>query len=175
MACGVLALFFATVWGQGLPHEMDDSVAVIRSLSDDVKQCGPYLYETTKWGNKPNEIENAVLDSAINVIWDVVHATTVRAPYSAYIEFSTRFGITVPPQAKEAYDRRMTLPDFRLGTWKMRYEFDMGPDSVEFVRALYHQEGIAQWSDFVRRDSCWDRALRINIKVKHDSPESTLK
>jgi hypothetical protein len=47
------------------------------------------------------------------------------------------------------------------GDFKIRYEFDVGPDGVAFAKALKRFETTTRWADPDRRhDVCWDRILR---------------
>jgi hypothetical protein len=75
-----------------------------------------------------------------------------------YVEFFTHVGLRFPQETEAKYDRK--FPGLRLKAtaelsrnWKYRYEYDVGPEGLKLVRALFAGFGGTG-------DSCWDKAAR---------------
>jgi hypothetical protein len=151
------------------PPEVAFSVKIVSDLSDEIKTCKASLYEERRWGNKPDQIERDYLDTPANVIWDAKKQDSMRAPYLAYIEFTSHFFTSVPPSSREKYEKLIGfVPIMHLGEWYFRYEFDVGPTTVKFSRAFVKYPSGHAATDpfptgsepFSRNDMCWDRWLR---------------
>jgi hypothetical protein len=162
-AVTVLWLICLPSFGQTVPDDVKKSFRIVSDLADQIKGCSPSLYAEERWGTKPNEVQRQYLDHPYNVIWDgSKRENTFRAPYQAYIEFSSHYFERVPPETKAKYDSLERIPNFsHLGEWKFRYEFDVSPDTVKFTRAfVFYPGGGGSSEPFNRTDMCWDRLLR---------------
>jgi len=144
-----------------IPAELKNSFQIVSDLADKIKGCPASLYEEKHWGAKTNEIERDYLDQPQNVVWDgeeVPHS--LRAPYRAFIEFTSHYFERVPPETQAKYDRMFHLP-LHLGQWKFRYEFDVSADGVKFTQAfVFYPAGGGKSEPFSRTDMCWDKWLR---------------
>jgi hypothetical protein len=167
-ALGLMVVCCCPLIAQSIPEEIKASLQAVSDLSDQIKSCKASLYEESKWGSKANEIERGYLDTPLNVIWDAMaNPGSLRAPYRAYIEFTSHYFEWVPPESKTKYENLSRPFNIHLGEWKFRYEFDVHPDSVKFTRAfVFYPSGRGGSEPFSRTDMCWDKWLRQSINVR---------
>lgn len=112
--------------------------------------------------------ERWCLGAPENVIWNIRLGTTVRAPYSGFIEFSMSHYHWVPPETSEEFSDRMGVGTamFIAGqtyTQTVRYEYDIRPDGAELAKGLVRYKnytGTSDWNDLQKADVCWDNAAR---------------
>jgi len=162
---GAFALFsfgIASALGQDALVEPDKQQAIseMRDLARTIKGCPKALELEMRWGKGPLEIVRVYYETPNNVVWDVTRSQTARSPYAGYIEFSISHLPWVPPETIDKF--RRTRPDMYkdfflqpLSTrWSLRYEFDIGPEGVEFVKA-----------NSAQRDVCWDNTARKGHRV----------
>jgi hypothetical protein len=110
------------------------------------------------------EIERLYIGPTKNVVWDIVPNKSVRSPYMGYIEFSASHRLWVPPETRSAHDRTHDFFFHHLFDSydrNFRYEFDVGPNGIEFTGAHYRTADQApRWFDLGRTDLCWDNLAR---------------
>jgi len=157
------------------PNDMKFSIQIVSDLADEIKTFKASPYEERRWGKKPDEVEKDYLGTPFNVIWDAVRQDSMRAPYAAYIEFTSEFHYYVEPSAKSRYDQLIGFtPIMHLGAWYFRYEYDVSPTTVKFTRAFVKYPGGGGAGKpfpigaepFPRYDMCWDGWLRQNGEYK---------
>lgn len=151
-----------------VPAELKPSFQIVNNLAEQIKGCEASFYEERRWGDKSNEIERGYLDRPSNVTWDGEEVPrSLRAPYRAYIEFTSLYFLWVPPETKAKYDRLPQLPNIHLGHFRFRYEFDVNSDGIKFTQAfVYYPMGGKSSEPFSRTDMCWDKWLRQSIPVR---------
>jgi hypothetical protein len=160
IACVLFACCLALPAG---PDDVPQSaVRILRAMTKDIQGCPEALVSESKWGKKPNEIEQWLYGPPKNVIWNAGKSTTpVRSPYEAYIEFSVSYFKRVPPETRDKYEQSLHMVSPFLGDWKIRYEFDVSDDDVTMTKALKRFETSSKWSDLDRNTNfCWDNIPR---------------
>jgi hypothetical protein len=159
------------------------AVAALRAIARTIRECPETVQLESRWGKGPLEIDRFYFGPPKNVVWDVAPSKSVRAPYAGFIEFSVSYYFWVPPETRDKYDRKYPglLRDLRTPDFKRRYEYDVGPEGLELIRALSRREGQAsvgngdhistEWADSpkveVQGNSgvCWDNAARKSQTV----------
>jgi len=144
------------------------AAARLRATAQAIRECLAAVESEKRWGKRPLEIERWYLGAPQNVVWDIVTGTTVRAPYSGFIEFSVSHYHWVPPETSEKLQGKQSegaamLVAGQTGTRTLRYEYDIGPAGIELVKALVRFKnafGTSDWQDLEKADICWDNAAR---------------
>ena len=93
----------------------------------------------------------------INVVWDVTESTTVRSPFSGYVEFTTRERFDLPEKERDARPEYYLLMSSKFGPVRHRYEFDLMPNHLELARMLQRSGHQTDWVDEVPGELCWQR------------------
>lgn len=150
----------------------DDSkpaVETLRRLAERIRSCPEMVTSETRWGTKSDEIKRTYEGPPHNVTWDVLPADTVRAPYLGYVEFSLPMRYWVPEAKQHKYNKTFGIGntlDFEnvlasaSSAERYRYEFDLGPEGLQFARALRRMPNATEWLD--NQDagkSCWHQAV----------------
>jgi len=139
------------------------AVKALEVVAERIKACPRII-----WFETPNDEKKygmmtrsrVYFGPPINVVWDVSRSESVRSPYSGYIEFAIPRSFWVPDDVREKYSREDPLV---YGTWdkptpnsQERYEFDLGPGGLRFVRALYRdpEKDKSGWEDDPMQPAC---------------------
>lgn len=104
-----------------------------------MKECPAKVAAESRWGKKPTEITRISVGPPENVVWDVVPGTSVRAPYSGYIQLTAHIKVDILPDG--SMDRYMRKnKNFVQNPVDYRYEFDVSKNGLELIRSLSRQQ-----------------------------------
>lgn len=136
---------------QGLSEPQKEALVKIAAH---IRSCGA----EKELGNNPDDAGVMYIGAPVNVIWDVLHVDSVRAPYQGYIEFSTprRLVISATGRAKHRPEYESLMLQ---GAWtqKHRYEFDLTASGVSLTRTL--RLGQTNWID--EESKSYDEFARV--------------
>jgi hypothetical protein len=151
-------------------------VDALRTVARVIKECPEVVDLETKWGKRPGEIDRLYFGAPKNVIWDVLRSGSARSPYMGYIEFSVSHHFWVPKERLDKFESEhpgLYAAEMGLPDWKLRYEFDIGPDGLELTRLLVRQANETEWLDSPKRDVCWEIAARKGQTAQTRTPVGT--
>jgi hypothetical protein len=159
--CGLRAQSPVTIADSSKP-----AVETLRMIAQRIGECPRVLAKEVRWGKKADEIERYYYDAPLNVVWNVVEGNSVRAPYLAYIEFAVNEDHWVPPSASNRFSSSGASVSYIAGfgfySPHFRYEYDLGPDGLQLMRALLRYKASDGWRDVGSEfaGSCWGIASR---------------
>jgi len=118
------------------------AVDQLGSIAHTIKQCPREVNVESHWGKKPTEITRLSLGPPQDVVWDVVPGTSVRAPYSGYVQLTARWTFEILPDGSlDKYIRKnhdfwlLMQKNFVQNPIEYRYEFDVGKNGLELMRS----------------------------------------
>jgi Sel1 repeat len=160
-----------------ISEDSKPAVETLRIIAQRIGECPKALISESQWGRKKDEIERLYQQPPANLIWDAVAGNSVRAPYLGYIEFTVNIDYWVPESAERNFLKwpgaAPTLK-YVVGPWHYRYEYDLGPDGLQLIRALMRNRTTGEWVEPTRdalAKDCWDTAARDTQAKANASPD----
>jgi hypothetical protein len=135
----------------------------MRSIVQAIKQCKPDVVSI----NVNKRIKAKITETTgipFNVTWDVAPSSSMRAPYSGYIEVVV--GHHMDTDSTKIGDLEMQSDFNSRPAFIDRYEFDLTPDGLSFQRKLKRNENETKWVDDQERGWCWDRTVLSAVSAK---------
>jgi hypothetical protein len=132
----------------------------IRSTVEVIKKCQPRTDTLAKGA------ATITVWIPYNVTWDVTPSSSIRAPYSGYIEvvIGSKANADFVKCKKAHFDCTTFLSDFAKVTAPTvyRYEFDLAPNGLNVRRLLTRKENEHAWGNdpAFSNGSCWDKAVK---------------
>lgn len=161
-----------------ITEDSKPAVEALRTIAQRIGECPKALDFEDHWGTKKDEIEQYYQEPPENVVWDVVAANSVRAPYLGYIEFTINEDHWVPDSAKrkfwKSYAASMTYLTLMQHDFPQhyRYEYDLGPSGLQLITVLRKTKETGGWVAAGRNftaSHCWDTAAR-NTQTTRNAP-----
>jgi hypothetical protein len=153
-----------------ISEDSEPAVETLRTIAQRIGECPKVLDFESQWGRKKDEIEQFYQEPPVNLVWDVVAGSSVRARYMGYVEFTVTEDDWVPESAERRFWKitladplKLAVHNQIVGPWHYRYEYDLGPDGLQLTRALKRNRTTGEWVE-ATGDSlakyCWNTAAR---------------
>lgn len=129
----------------------------IRSIVQRIKRCDA-ISTSDRFGKRANV--TAIIGIPFNVTWDVARSSSMRAPYSAYIQVVIGHRMDIDSECIKNINCLEMQSHFNSGPATInRYEFDLSQDGLAFQRKLSKKESESKWIDDQQRGWCWDKIV----------------
>jgi hypothetical protein len=135
------------------------AVAALRKIADTIKECPRVIWFESPDTKGPMSRSRVYFGPPTNVVWDVTRNTSVRSPYTGYIEFTVPRTTWVPTEVWDKWTSKASdaTKDFFLRpvpSLKTRYEYDVGPAGLQLTRMLSRSADESEWKDGPSQKAC---------------------